>query len=262
MKKLLLIFTLLLWLPAANANEAEFLKGWEAYQAGNYNVAREIWTPLAENGHAASQVNLGAMYENGEGVEQNDNEALKWYRKASTQGFAEDNFDRIKLKLLREAAENGDLLAQFDLAFIYNEGIDISKNNKETFLLYKEAAEHGFALAQVRIGYMYHRGEGVSRDEAKAAEWYSKAAKQGDVHAQHNLGTMYTNSLAVPQSDLLAYMWLSLAVENGNEVSKIALNSLRTSMLSEDRQKAQKMAIRCLKSNYTKCGEKAWWKIW
>ena len=33
-----------------------------------------------------AQVNLGVMYDNGEGVLQDDKEAVKWYRKAAEQG--------------------------------------------------------------------------------------------------------------------------------------------------------------------------------
>ena len=42
----------------------------------------------ADQGYAAAQSNLGAMYDRGEGVPQNYREALKWYRKAADQGNA------------------------------------------------------------------------------------------------------------------------------------------------------------------------------
>ena len=40
----------------------------------------------AEQGNAIGQVNLGLMYELGQGVAQEDAEAVKWYRKAAAQG--------------------------------------------------------------------------------------------------------------------------------------------------------------------------------
>ena len=43
-------------------------------------------TKKAEKGDAGAQVNLGIMYAEGNGVTQNDNEAIKWYRKAAKQG--------------------------------------------------------------------------------------------------------------------------------------------------------------------------------
>ena len=37
----------------------------------------------AEKGNVVAQNNLGVMYEKGQGVEQDDKEAVKWYRKAA-----------------------------------------------------------------------------------------------------------------------------------------------------------------------------------
>ncbi|WP_411728714.1 tetratricopeptide repeat protein [Methyloglobulus sp.] len=36
-----------------------------------------------EQGNAGAQFNLGKMYENGSGVEQDDEQAVFWYRKAA-----------------------------------------------------------------------------------------------------------------------------------------------------------------------------------
>ena len=42
----------------------------------------------AEQGEAEAQFNLGYMYATGEGVPQNDTEAVRWYRMAAEQGDA------------------------------------------------------------------------------------------------------------------------------------------------------------------------------
>ena len=42
----------------------------------------------AEQGNAAAQGNLGRMYANGEGVPEDDAEAVRWYRLAAEQGYA------------------------------------------------------------------------------------------------------------------------------------------------------------------------------
>jgi TPR repeat protein len=47
------------------------------------------WYRLAaEQGYARAQTNLGWMHEKGRGVDQNDAEAVKWYRLAAQQGYA------------------------------------------------------------------------------------------------------------------------------------------------------------------------------
>ncbi|HHX2522660.1 TPA: tetratricopeptide repeat protein, partial [Neisseria subflava] len=43
----------------------------------------------AEQGNADAQVNLGLMYANGQGVRQDDAQAVQWYRQAAEQGDAQ-----------------------------------------------------------------------------------------------------------------------------------------------------------------------------
>lgn len=40
---------------------------------------------LAEQGHAAAQYSMGAMYELGDGVPQDTNKAVEWYQRAAAQ---------------------------------------------------------------------------------------------------------------------------------------------------------------------------------
>ena len=65
-----------------------FEDGLLAYHRGDHQVAMEIWRPLAEQGHASAQYSLGLMVQQGEGVAQDDAQALDWYRKAAEQGNA------------------------------------------------------------------------------------------------------------------------------------------------------------------------------
>jgi TPR repeat protein len=65
---------------------------------------------LAEQGHAAAQHNLGVMYTTGEGVPENDTEAVKWYRKA---------------------AEQGNVSAQNNLGAMYAQGDGVPENDAE-----------------------------------------------------------------------------------------------------------------------------------
>ena len=43
----------------------------------------------AEQGNAVAQHNLGLCYDYGTGVEKDGREAVKWYRKAAEQGYAD-----------------------------------------------------------------------------------------------------------------------------------------------------------------------------
>jgi len=65
---------------------ADFNKGVDAYERGDYATALREMTPFAEQGNAIAQYGLGLIYANGEGIEKNLTEAMKWYRKAAEQG--------------------------------------------------------------------------------------------------------------------------------------------------------------------------------
>lgn len=68
---------------ADSVEEAEFV-----YDRGDYTQAARLFRPLAEQGIAAAQFNLGMMYAKGQGVQQDYQVALKWYRRAAEQGNA------------------------------------------------------------------------------------------------------------------------------------------------------------------------------
>uniref|UniRef100_UPI000667786E tetratricopeptide repeat protein n=1 Tax=Haemophilus influenzae TaxID=727 RepID=UPI000667786E len=72
----------------ADTLEQQFQQGLTAYEQSNYQTAFKLWLPLAEQGDANVQFNLGVMYAEGQGVKQDDFEAVKWYRKAAEQGYA------------------------------------------------------------------------------------------------------------------------------------------------------------------------------
>jgi len=59
-----------------------------AYVAGKYEDSYRLLKPLVEQGDAVAQYNLGVMYAHGEGVSEDDAQAVHWYRKAAEQGVA------------------------------------------------------------------------------------------------------------------------------------------------------------------------------
>jgi uncharacterized protein len=124
----------------------DFDKGLAAAQSGDYQTALAEWLPLAEQGNAVAQFNLGVMYDDGEGVPQNDAEAVKWYKLA---------------------AEQGDADAQYNLGVMYDDGEGVPQNDAEAVKWYKLAADQGNAKAQSNLGVMYANGEGVPQNDAE-----------------------------------------------------------------------------------------------
>jgi TPR repeat protein len=60
----------------------------DAYNRGDYSTALKEWQPLAEQGDANAQYNLGKLYYHGWGVPQDYGQARDWYRKAAAQGYS------------------------------------------------------------------------------------------------------------------------------------------------------------------------------
>jgi uncharacterized protein len=59
-----------------------------ALESGDYAEVLRLLRPLANQGNATAQAQLGVMYANGQGVPHNDAQALVWFRKAAEQGNA------------------------------------------------------------------------------------------------------------------------------------------------------------------------------
>ena len=86
-----------------------------------------------------------------EGVQQDDVEAVKWYRKA---------------------AEQGDADAQVFLGLMYRNGKGVQQDYAEAVKWVRKAAEQGNAEAQFNLGVivMYRSGKGVQQDYAEAVK--------------------------------------------------------------------------------------------
>jgi hypothetical protein len=67
-------------------------EGWEAFGRGDYEGALAIWRPRAESGDVAAQLLVGSIYDYGQGVPQDDAEAVKWYERAAAKGSAKGQF--------------------------------------------------------------------------------------------------------------------------------------------------------------------------
>jgi len=155
-----------LLLVAALPASAGLNEGVAALDRGDYGTAYLEFKPLAEQGDAIAQLNLGFMYEKGWGVPKNYREAAHWYRKAALQG---------------------DAMAQFNLGFMYEKGWGVPKNYREAFRWYRKAADTGHAKAQGNLGVMYASARGVPKDNVQAYMWMSLAAVAGNKIAAENL---------------------------------------------------------------------------
>ena len=97
------------------------------------------------------------------------------------------------------------------------------------FTTTKALAEQGNALAQYELAEKYDSGEEVPFDPGIAAEWYTKAAEQGNVQAQYKLGNMYYYGMGgLPQDYSITAKWYEKAAIQGDIVAQIDLAQLYT----------------------------------
>ena len=157
MKHLNIILAFLMTLSSP-VTAQDFNKGVLAYNSGDYVTAIKEWMPLAEQGDADAQNNLGVMYQNGYGTTQDYKKAGKWYRLA---------------------AEQGQQNAQMQLGMLYASGIGVLQDDEQAFKWYKLSAKQGNARAQRQLGNIYVGGKIVLQDYAKSYMWYSIAAANG-----------------------------------------------------------------------------------
>jgi len=257
--------------PVATAGPFE--DGIAAYQRGDFATALKLWRPLAEQGNAQAQNQVGDMYSSGKGVDQDYNKAVTWYRKAADQGYAPGQLNLGSMyltgrgvtqdyseavKWFRKAADQGNVYGQGFLGMAYDKGEGVAQDYKEAARWYRLAAEQGEAAAQGLLGGLYQLGKGVAQDYKEAARWYRLAAEQGDVYAQTALGNMYYDGKGVSQNYIRAYMWFNLAAASGSELGKEAPNrreKTASKMTQAELSQAQALSRVCQQSNFKNCGE-------
>lgn len=167
------LFTLLLVsaLPCAVADPlADALR---ALDSGRHAQAVQLLRPLAESGNALAQYRLGTMFYNGQGVPEDEKQAIHWWKQAAAQGYVEAMFQ------LGSAYLFGSQTAKF-----------VPDPDREAATWYFQAASAGHAEAQYHLGLLFLAGKGVIENRQEAARWMKKAAAQGHPEAKKALASI------------------------------------------------------------------------
>jgi TonB family protein len=190
----------------------------------------------ANAGDAVAQFELGRLYFYGEGLTQNRSEAEFLWRGASDKGYAPAKLalaqqyflaSQIGLRtdekkrddaarLAREAAEAGDVEAQYLLGSLYDSGKGGVKNPEAALNWYRKAADQGHATAQYKVGMAYLKGDGgVQQDYALAGKLLLQSATHGNMEAAYEIGELYYKGQGLSEDDAQAAVWLRRAAERG-----------------------------------------------
>jgi len=183
----------------------------------DYEEAKLWYTTATLDKDSNAAHNLGAMYYNGRGVEQDFSEALRYFEQAADLGdvvsminvgnicawkLSEDSEDEIALeyyiKAIRAGWKNDDLQSLlkkggFDdkrIAAVYpliielgldyyNGSDDIQQDYAKAVSIFELAAKYGDELALSQLIQCYRLGHGVPKDQKKAFEMASRLEKNG-----------------------------------------------------------------------------------
>ncbi len=126
--------------------------GVAAYDRGDYAAAFQVWRPLAEQGDVRAQYRLGRLYEAGDGVPQDDVEALRW-------------FDA--------AGEQGDKAALVSIGIFHADGRGVPQDTFKAYMWWEIGARHGSGLARALQATVERQLTQAEKDEARrlADEW-------------------------------------------------------------------------------------------
>ena len=133
-----ILYTIILSFLFSSGVFADWEAGVDAYQAGDYATALKEFRPLAEQGLAEAQFNLGWMYVKGLGVTQDYKEAVKWFRLAAEQGYT---------------------FAQQDLGKMYEKGEGVIQDNVIAYMWYSIAIFSGDEVHAGLVRYDINRIE-------------------------------------------------------------------------------------------------------
>jgi hypothetical protein len=153
------------------------LEGYAKYKMGQYKEARQIWLELADLNNATAMINLANLYEQGQGVEQDDKQAISWLEKAATLN---------------------DERAQFQLGMAYENGKGVERNPNVAADWFEKAALNGDMNAQFNLGVMLATNYGKGLDSSSktqretAQQWLTKAKDNGHTDADDFLKLLAT----------------------------------------------------------------------
>ena len=153
-------------------SEGDFIEAMKCYGNDDYVAAAGLLLLAAEQGHARAQNNLAQMYRAGQGVDKNEEEEFKWFKKAAEQDIPN---------------------AQTNVGIAYRDGKGTTQSDKDAFYWFRKAAlsqedtsvHNGIPEAQYSLGMMYFDGRGVEKSDSEADFWIKKAAENAGAIIHH-----------------------------------------------------------------------------
>lgn len=156
----------------------------------------------ANHGNGYACYDVGRMYLRGQGCEENEEEAQRWFR------YALEAFKKAE-----QTAEKKEYL-RYRIGKCYAYGYGAEQNYEEAARWFRQAENSPFAAYS--LGGQYLRGQGVEQSNVEAYNLFYKAAtngKQPNAYAQYQLGRMYRDGIGTEVNLAASKQWYERAYQ-------------------------------------------------
>lgn len=159
----------------------------------------------AEGGDAEAQLSLAIRYRDGNEVDEDPVEALRWGHRAADQGLA------AALDFVGHAYLRGSMV----------------KRNPRLAFAYFEAAASDSAQAAYNLGQCYFGAQGTEQDIPAALRWWTEAAQRGHGAAAANAAMVYLSGEGVAPDPAKARELADRAATLGNASGLVVAGEIR-----------------------------------
>ena len=156
----------------------------------------------ARRGNGYACYDLGRMYLLGQGCEENEEEAQRWFRDALEAFQTAETF----------AEKKGYLRYRIGKCNAYGHGTE--QNYEKAARWFQQAVDENNPFAAYALAGQYLRGQGVEQSNAKAYSLFYMAAtheKQPNAYSQYQLGKMYRDGIGTAVDLEQSRMWYAKA---------------------------------------------------
>lgn len=186
------------WWSDSYKSARKFLYG-SKEEKPEFQKAMEILLPEANQGNGYACYDLGRMYLQGQGCEENEEEAQKWFQNAL------EAFQKAE-----QTTEKKDYL-RYRIGKCYAYGYGTEQSYEEAARWFQQAGNNPFAA--YALGGQYLRGQGVEQNDKLAYALFQMAAVQGNAYAQYQLGRMCRNGIGTRVDPISSRQWYEKAYQ-------------------------------------------------
>lgn len=192
----------------------------------------------ATSGFPRALLQLGYVYQRGQGVDPDANRAVRYFQQAGEAGvpaaliqlgIAYRNGEGVDvdgpraIDYFERAVAAGSTAALVQLGITYRDGRGVEPDAARAIDYFEQAAEAGVGAALTQLGITYRDGRGVEADAGRAFRYFEQAAKAGVPAAFVELGVAYRNGVGVAADGAQAVNYFQQAAEAGLPIALIQL---------------------------------------